>query len=410
MKSLLRSRNPYTKSAMQNLDFRTAAVIYCSSQFCVAVLLAVAFADKRARGARLWIAGLAANTLSVPFFALRGPAPDGGVLMAANALFTLSWICYWASFDRFFGNRRPQWLYGAPLAAAVFLTLTLDQAVKPRTLLLGALYAGLTWTIAATVWRRVRAFRTHIILMLAVGYLLAGCSFLLRGLAVFFSSLPQPDPFAPSTAQDVAMFLSVPGLIACTLGFVLLHRDRAEQEVRRLADLDPLTGLQNRRGFEAAFARELREAACAQSWTSLALVDIDHFKAVNDRHGHARGDEALRLLARIIARELRGGDVVARIGGDEFCVLLSGASPERAASVAERLRRTVAGHDWGCLGLAAPLTVTIGLSSHRGGADDDGADFLRLADMALLAAKEMARDMVLHADALPSRRTASAEF
>jgi GGDEF domain-containing protein len=68
----------------------------------------------------------------------------------------------------------------------------------------------------------------------------------------------------------------------------------------------------------------------------------------------------------------------------------------------------VAGHDWGCLGLAAPLTVTIGLSSHLGGADDDGADFLRLADMALLAAKEMARDMVLHADALPSRCPASA--
>ena len=394
---------------MQNLDFRTAAMIYCSSQLCVAVLLAVAFADERARGARLWIAGLGANVLSVPFFALRGPAPDNGLLVAGNALFALAWICYWASFDRFFGNRRPQWLYGAPLAVAVLLTLALDQAVKSRALLLGALYAGLTWTIAATVWRRQREFRTHVILMLAVGYFLAGCSFLVRGLAVFFSSLPQPDPFAPSMAQDVAMFLSVPGLIACTLGFVLLHRDRAEQEVRRLADVDPLTGLQNRRGFEAAFARELREAACTQSWTSLALVDIDHFKAVNDRHGHARGDEALRLLARIIARELRGGDVVARIGGDEFCVLLSGASPERAASVAERLRRTVAGHDWGCLGLAAPLTVTIGLSSHRGGADDEGADFMRLADMALLAAKEMARDMVLHADALPSRCPASAD-
>ena len=174
-----------------------------------------------------------------------------------------------------------------------------------------------------------------------------------------------------------------------------------ENEVRLLADSDHLTGLQNRRGFEAAFARELREASDAETWTSLALVDIDHFKAVNDRYGHALGDEVLRVLARVLARELRGGDGVARIGGDEFCVLLSRTAPQRAAVVAERLRRAVAGHDWASLGLARGLTVTIGLSSHRGGETDGGADFMRLADRALLTAKDMARDMVLHADEIP---------
>ena len=388
---------------MQHLDFRTACVIYFSSQVCVAVLLGVAFSEKRTRGARLWIAGLVSNVLSVPFFALRGVLPDHLAVVSANALFALSWVFYLASFDAFFGNKRSRWVYGAPVALAAFAALTLFPAVKPRALLLGMLYAAQTWWIASVVWGRRQEFKTYVILMLAVGYALAGCSYLLRGVAVFSSSLAIPDPFAPSPAQDAAMLLALPSLMACTLGFVLLHRDRAEQEVRRLADCDPLTGLQNRRGFEAAFARELRGAACAGTWTSLALVDIDHFKAVNDRHGHGLGDEALRLLSRIIVRELRGDDVVARIGGDEFCMLLPGAAPERAAAVAERLRLAVAGHDWRALGLAEPLTVTIGLSSHQGGADDDGEDFLRLADMALLAAKKMARDMVLHADALTGR-------
>ena len=80
--------------------------------------------------------------------------------------------------------------------------------------------------------------------------------------------------------------LSVPSLAAYTLGFVLLHRERGECEARHLADIDHLTGLQNRRGFEALFARALRYAAETGAWTSLALIDIDHFKAVNDLHGH----------------------------------------------------------------------------------------------------------------------------
>ncbi|WP_300155758.1 GGDEF domain-containing protein [Solidesulfovibrio sp.] len=392
---------------MQFFDFRTACVIYLCSHVCIAVLLSVAFSDKRARGARLWIVGLVAQILSVPFFVLRSSPPGPFPLLAGNALFALSWVCFWASFDVFFGNKRSFWSYALPPALAAVVAAVFAGAVKPRVLLLTTIFAAEAWCIAAVVLRRVREFRARVILMLGAGYLLAGCSYLVRAGVVLLSPQDFPDPFAPSLGQNVAMLLSVPSLLACTLGFVLLHRDMAEEEVRRLADSDPLTGLQNRRGFEAAFTRELRGAARAGAWTSLALVDIDHFKAVNDRHGHGLGDEALRLLARIVVRELRGDDCVARIGGDEFCVLLPGAAPERAAAVAERLRLAVASHDWRALGLADPLTVTIGLSSHRGGADDAGEDFLRLADMALLAAKQMARDMVLHADAL-SRRSADA--
>lgn len=393
---------------MKYLDFQTASVIYTSGNFCIAALLAVAFSDSRAKGARLWIVGLISQVTAAPLFALRGAIPDSLSIVLANGLFALSWTCYLASFDVFFGNPRPRRLYVLPVLISVALGVGLLDDVKPRAVLLAALYAGQTWMIAALVLGRFKAFRQRVILMLTLGYALASLSFLVRAFAVISSPEAVPDPFAPGMLQNVAMLLSVPSLVACTLGFVLLHRERAEGEVRRLADIDYLTGLQNRRGFEAHFTRELREAGEQGGWTSLALIDIDYFKAVNDRHGHAVGDKALVEMAHLISRELRGGDGAARIGGDEFCVLLSQAAPSAAERVAERLRRAVADHDWRAVGLDAPLTVTIGLSSHQGGSRDAGADVMRLADMALLAAKGMARDMVLHADELSCQSRAKA--
>uniref|UniRef100_I2Q7G2 diguanylate cyclase n=1 Tax=Desulfovibrio sp. U5L TaxID=596152 RepID=I2Q7G2_9BACT len=384
---------------MKHLDFQTAVVIYVGSNLCIAALLAVAFSDSRARGVRLWLAGLAAQIVGVPLFALRGVFADSLTIVLANGLFALSWSCFFASYDVFFGNRRSGWIYAAPVLLSVAVAVGLLGDVKPRAVLLAALYAGQTWSIAALILERSREFRRRVILMLAAGYALAGLSFLVRAVSVLFSSQATPDPFAARPAQDVTMLLFIPSLAACTLGFVLLHRERIEREARRLAETDALTGLRNRRRFAAALDRALGEAAAYGTWTSLALLDIDGFKAVNHRHGHAVGDAALAALAGLFGPELRGGDLAARMDGDEFVLLLTRTSPERAARVAERLRQAVAGHDWGGVGLDAPLSVTVGLASHRGG-PDCAAAFLRRADRTLLAAKGLFPGTVLHADTL----------
>ncbi len=392
--------------AMKNLDFQTASIICFFSNICVTMLLSASFADTNTRGVRLWIAGLLAQTAASPFFALRGIIPDLPAIVVGNVLFASSWALFLASFDAFFGNRRPIWYYGLPLVVVAAILVVLLHDARIRSMSFTTLYAVQSGLVAVTILKRVREFRRRIILMLAGGYVLATLASLLRWMAAWLAPPETYTPFAPGPLQNAALLLSVPTLAACTLGFVLLHRERVEKDVRHLADIDHLTGLFNRRGFEAMFSRELREAARFGAWTSLALVDIDHFKAVNDGCGHAAGDKALSELARILCRELRGGDGVGRIGGDEFCVLLSGTPPERAAVVAERLRKAVAAHDWRAFGLTAPLTVTIGLASHRGGGD--GADFMHLADTALLTAKVMARDMVLHADDLAAVRARSA--
>ena len=135
------------------------------------------------------------------------------------------------------------------------------------------------------------------------------------------------------------------------------------QKLRDLSDTDPLTGLYNRRAIEERIGQELDRLARHGGETSLLLVDIDHFKAVNDKWGHNSGDEVLAEFARICGRGTRNFDMVARWGGEEFAILLAHAGPSEAARFAERLRRQVEGTTFPVADLQAEvkLTVSIGL-------------------------------------------------
>ncbi|GBD43434.1 putative diguanylate cyclase YdaM [bacterium HR40] len=175
-----------------------------------------------------------------------------------------------------------------------------------------------------------------------------------------------------------------------------LHRWRhVELRLRRLADTDDLTGLLNRRAF---FERGATFVALARRYghsLALALCDIDRFKTVNDRYGHAAGDAALREVATALRSEARASELVARLGGDEFAVLMPLTDLEGARRYAERLRERLRRQaDFG-------LTVSIGLAALRG----DEVDLDRLlttADRMLYAAKEAGRDQIFPPPARPS--------
>jgi diguanylate cyclase (GGDEF)-like protein len=132
----------------------------------------------------------------------------------------------------------------------------------------------------------------------------------------------------------------------------LLTRVRLEREqqrtgvllaqLQRLSNEDPLTGLANRRRWDAELVSACTDARQRNSVVGVVLLDVDHFKAINDRHGHPGGDEALRQVAALLSRRVRAGDLVARLGGDELAVLMPGADLDRAVELAERLRREAA--------------------------------------------------------------------
>ena len=168
-------------------------------------------------------------------------------------------------------------------------------------------------------------------------------------------------------------------------------RDRIRELVARLTDAartDPLTGLLNRRALEELFELELERARRTERPLSVIVGDIDRFKAVNDRLGHQVGDRTLQSLAEELGRWKRRIDVVARVGGEEFALLLPETDERGAFLVAERLRRAT---ERLFADGPQPLTISFGIASFPDHGDDS-EDLLRAADQALYAAKNMGRD------------------
>jgi len=199
--------------------------------------------------------------------------------------------------------------------------------------------------------------------------------------------------FEAATTEFAVLMVTLPWFAAMG-GYVNRLRTRLAQSnrelegalerIRDIAVRDELTGTYNRRFLMESLARELARAGRSGGGFSVCLVDIDHFKAVNDTLGHAAGDDVLKQVAAIAGRGLRGSDVFGRFGGEEFLLVLPDTDPAGAKVLAERIRAAVAAE--------TRVTVTIGVAQHAGG---DAAAVLARADQALYRGKAAGRNTVL---------------
>lgn len=162
-----------------------------------------------------------------------------------------------------------------------------------------------------------------------------------------------------------------------------------------LAVTDPLTGLHNRRYMAEHLGALMKSNAETGKTVTLLIADVDHFKEVNDHHGHIVGDQVLRELAQRIARNIRGLDLACRYGGEEFVIIMPDADPEFAASTAERLRRVVADEPFSVEGLSTALSVTTSIGYAASSAALSSPDrLIERADSALYQAKDQGRNCV----------------
>ncbi|MBS3805769.1 MAG: GGDEF domain-containing protein [Oleiphilaceae bacterium] len=190
-------------------------------------------------------------------------------------------------------------------------------------------------------------------------------------------------------------------IIVCLCIVIFSHvyevsRERSETRLFRLAQTDFLTGLTNRSGFNSMFDREMSRANRKNSPVSVLLIDLDFFKAVNDRFGHEAGDAALVFVADILSRRIRSSDFASRLGGEEFGILLSDTTSQQAVTVAEDLRRALEESPFPWNGKTINLTMSIGVAEY-GKDGDDLRSLLAAADNRLYEAKEEGRNQVVAA-------------
>jgi diguanylate cyclase (GGDEF)-like protein len=213
-------------------------------------------------------------------------------------------------------------------------------------------------------------------------------------------SVPQDDVLAQwrsaAQANGIAIMIMVTMicLLATGLGMQIEKRKQAEASLARLALLDGLTGLANRRRFDSALESEWKRAHREGSTVALLMIDVDNFKAYNDHYGHPCGDTILTAIAQTLAATvLRIGDLTARYGGEEFAVILPSTSAAHAVAIAERIRTAVAELKVPHIGTpAGVVTVSIGVAALVPRASSESAELLREADAALYESKSAGRN------------------
>jgi diguanylate cyclase (GGDEF)-like protein len=182
--------------------------------------------------------------------------------------------------------------------------------------------------------------------------------------------------------------------------------ERANAELRRLAGTDGLTGLMNRRQAEILFDHEIALSRRNHTPLGVIFLDLDHFKAINDTHGHDMGDEALKHVAGLLRKRLRASDIVARYGGEEFLFILPGTDLEGAAQVAEDIRRVIQDNAFRSGEVQARLTGSFGVAMLPLRETLSADQLIRRADKAMYGAKKLGSNCVITWDRLEEDKIA----
>ena len=331
---------------------------------------------------------------SVMLFGMYGSVSDVISIDLANVILFTSFAALWTGARVFDGRSvQPVFLVGGAIVWVIACRMPLFQnMLEARVLLSSGLVTAYTWATAYEFWRgrnEPLVSRWPAIFMLFAH----GSLFLLR------TPLSQVLPWSPTDQMFNSVWLSVLSfealLFTIAISFILLAmaKERTELRHKTAALVDPLTGIANRRAFmEGAAALAQRQSGVARP-AAVLLADLDHFKSINDRFGHAVGDRVLQVFAASTSELLGPNDMIGRLGGEEFAIVLSDAQHDDAVATADRIRSAyaeaavaIAGHEIGG-------TVSIGVAVSEEGLLDVAA-LLAQADEALYCAKERGRDRV----------------
>jgi diguanylate cyclase (GGDEF)-like protein len=348
-------------------------------------------------GVREWFAANAAMVMSIALLAPRGVIPDFLSIVVANGMLAVAGACYYAGCARFLG-RSPHWrrtLGGALLQVlAIVWWRYISDDIAMRVLASTSFNAAICVASAALLLRhRPRDRRPyHYWLVASLALVFAVCQ-AVRGL--YFVTLP-PQSYVQMFNSSWSVALLTLGAVilpTLTMACVMLVHDAMIANLEEAANHDHMTGALTRKRLETLAREQLARAAQSGGPLALLIIDLDHFKRINDTFGHAAGDLVLREFARLTLLSLRDGDSLGRLGGEEFAILLPETNMAEALTVAERLREQSEAHAVSGSFGRCRYSISIGAATSLAGETFDHLS--ARADRALYAAKHSGRNRVL---------------
>jgi diguanylate cyclase (GGDEF)-like protein len=375
-------------------DIRSLFLVMVATNLVIAASLWMGLGRRLKGGLGPWTASLVAQAMALALFGLRGEIPDAFSVVAGNALLGLTLSLQAAAVLRFRGRGFPFVGHLAAAGTAAFAVGALLHDPGTRVIAANFLFAAFTAGVMALAWKPVAGVSNGTRGMFLGSYALGTLSFLARAAgpiasAPSFVTFPQP-----SALQVFTLMGTYTLVLVASVSFLLMQKERDDHKAQQLASLDALTGAFNRRTFIELAEKQLARARRVDAPVTLVLMDIDHFKAVNDTHGHLAGDRVLRQFADVVRDQLRREDILVRYGGEEFCLLLPDVPGPGGVALAGRIRKAVARASFAIDGTQIPLTVSAGVAARIDEGPEGLEALIARADEALYIAKNRGRNRV----------------
>jgi diguanylate cyclase (GGDEF)-like protein len=370
-------------------DIRTIA-LFVGMTFLVqaAAIGAQAYLIRDLKQYRGVVAAMAANLCAAAGLILRlmaGQISDFLIVIVSNALFLMGPGLFYIALSQFTGFKYSKWIVIGIIATVLSFLLYFrywDNDVGKRIIALSLGSATLVFILIVRLWR-TRNTPLRFSANLMFGFFLVFETFLIiRTISLLLSPLVGNSGLTPT--QSATYLLSFALSIFWSMGFLLMVSQRLKNDLMELATIDVLTRIPNRRAIQAFLGKEISRAQRTQSEFTILLLDIDNFKKVNDRWGHAVGDDVLAKTASVLQSVIRKQDLVGRWGGEEFLIVVAGQCDVNA--LAERTRQEIASTRYSIGPASFGITVSIGVACAKASEQID--QLIMKADKALYQAKQ----------------------